>query len=67
MKEQCREIRKGSDPTTVAQDTFADRHADGRQALRTRVVELSIRAIWGESVFPVTLAAGIPDQHRLYG
>src|SRR5262249_24912487 len=34
--------------------------ADRRQALRTRIIELGIQAIWGKSAFPAAMAADVP-------
>ena len=59
-KGQHQEPRKGGSPAAVAHDALEDRPSDWRQALRARIVELGIRAIWGKSAFPVTMAAGIP-------
>jgi FkbM family methyltransferase len=36
------------------------RGSDWRQALRMRVIEFGIEAIWGKSAFPATMAADVP-------
>jgi FkbM family methyltransferase len=48
-------------PGAAARAPLDDNHGlDVRGALRTRIIELGIRAIWGKSAFPVTMAADIP-------
>ena len=48
-------------PSAAARACLDDDHrSDLRQALRMRIIELGIRAIWGKSAFPVTMAADIP-------
>lgn len=51
---------EGGNPAAASHVALEDRRSDWRQALRARVIELGIRAIWGKSAFPVTMAAGIP-------
>jgi FkbM family methyltransferase len=58
MKQQL-ETLKGS-PAAAAQGAVDDQRSDRRQALRARIIELGIRAVWGESAFPAKLATGIP-------
>jgi FkbM family methyltransferase len=58
-QEHRQELPTSGNPVAVAK-AFDNGHPDWRKALRTRIVEFGIRAIWGKSAFPVTMAAGIP-------
>lgn len=45
---------------TLGRTDASGRGLDWRQALRMRVIEFGIQAIWGKSAFPATMAADVP-------
>jgi FkbM family methyltransferase len=59
-KERCQGLRQRGNPAAEVQEAFDDGRSRWRQELRVRIVEFGIRAIWGKSAFPATMATGIP-------
>jgi FkbM family methyltransferase len=57
--EQCSQPYSVGKPV-VAPQSLHEGHSSRRQKVRERVVELGIRAIWGESAFPASMSADIP-------
>src|ERR1700730_11604730 len=52
--------REDGNAAAAAAEGLDTAHSDWRQALRLRVVQLGIQAIWGKSAFSAELSAGVP-------
>ena len=59
-KSQSQKRREGGYAAAAAAEGLDIARSDWRQALRTRVVQLGIQAIWGKSAFSAELSAGVP-------
>jgi FkbM family methyltransferase len=58
--EQTAQSRTERGPQAAPAGSLPDRYAGGWQKMRGRIIELGIRAIWGEAAFPATMAADVP-------
>lgn len=60
QNQKSQKRRDGGNAAAAAAEGLDIAHSDWRQALRTRVVQLGIQAIWGKSAFSAELSAGVP-------
>src|SRR5260370_23178833 len=59
-KSQSQKRLEDGNAAAAVADGLDIAHSDWRQALRTRVVQLSIQAIWGKTAFSPECSAGVP-------